>query len=785
MLSLNSSLTDSLKFANTSAFWVLKLYYNDDSTSTNFIGVSDQHIVDNNGSDIYYGIVKNWGEYTQSIDFFSFTSTTGSMNVTLMNTPDTLQGGRFTDLFATKNFGNRKWELFLHTRTDQHETNILDSSDRLIGTGVISGDIKYNYADVKLTLINNDGTYHNQIPKNRITTANYPNAPEENIDKPIPMAYGDFSPDETAETYGTGANFDHYFTKGKFPAIITDKWNKTDAQVFAQPDSVVLFELDQDNMYMYLNNYYVQCNSTNVDVDASYAEHSKPRIDFSGTAWSMFIPYVVSDETSGMSDWANTVDNDLSTHGRVSEGAGGGTISGFWRSPQFDTDLGTVSTVKWVIFYKDFNVNADTNVTHFSVRDALTGSAQNLTWNAGGGANPYAETFTPSWYSTDDKANWSFSTPSKIELRFTHNSSDFAHYIDIYQTGIEINFNPNSRNFTKKIVDITEILPSPQATAVSPSHSYFQDERGMSISKNLTKKIKKTTTITTPDVGEYIYYSGQGREFGSWVDADSRNNGYNSGNLIPNPIYMIEDILRTELGATSTTIDYAGFDSAGNTTNGTVKLPFADSIGDIKFSFSQYKLINSKELIERIGRQCMTFTFLSADGKFKVKPLLLPGDTFTVDATINFFDIKFTCLGKTNINNVRNKVIINYAEDYGKDRMIKSVTETDATSAGTGATGNNDTLTLEMDADCIIDDTTATQLAKGYIQLFKDRKIVIEFEIVTPKYHYLEVTDYITFTNWDSNLKLYGASFNSDVFIITNISKSVDNLKIRAIKVDS
>ena len=39
MLSLNSSLTDSLKFANTSAFWVLKLYYNDDSTSTNFIGL--------------------------------------------------------------------------------------------------------------------------------------------------------------------------------------------------------------------------------------------------------------------------------------------------------------------------------------------------------------------------------------------------------------------------------------------------------------------------------------------------------------------------------------------------------------------------------------------------------------------------------------------------------------------------------------------------------------------------------------------------------------------------
>ena len=38
MLSFDSSLSNALKNANTTAFWVLKLYYNDESS---FVGVSD------------------------------------------------------------------------------------------------------------------------------------------------------------------------------------------------------------------------------------------------------------------------------------------------------------------------------------------------------------------------------------------------------------------------------------------------------------------------------------------------------------------------------------------------------------------------------------------------------------------------------------------------------------------------------------------------------------------------------------------------------------------------
>ena len=47
MLSFDTDLSNALKNSNTTAFWVLKLYYNDESA---FIGVSDRHRQD--GTDI-------------------------------------------------------------------------------------------------------------------------------------------------------------------------------------------------------------------------------------------------------------------------------------------------------------------------------------------------------------------------------------------------------------------------------------------------------------------------------------------------------------------------------------------------------------------------------------------------------------------------------------------------------------------------------------------------------------------------------------------------------------
>ena len=172
MLSFDAGLTNALKNSNSTAFWVLKLYYNDES---DFIGVSDRHRQD--GTDIYYGLVASWGSYRQSLDFFNFTTSIGNMSLTLINADKSIQGKRFSDLLATNNFGNRKWELFLNT----NETATLDTAARMIASGIISGDIKFDTNNVTFSLLDSSEKKHKQLPRTVIDATTYPNAPEKNI----------------------------------------------------------------------------------------------------------------------------------------------------------------------------------------------------------------------------------------------------------------------------------------------------------------------------------------------------------------------------------------------------------------------------------------------------------------------------------------------------------------------------------------------------------------------------------------------------------------------------
>ena len=782
MLSFDSSLSNALKISNTTAFWVLKLYYNAEGSS-DFIGVSDTHRVD--GSDIYYGLVSSWGNYSQSLDFFNFTTTTGNMSVRLINTDKSIQGGRFSDLFSTNNFANRKWELFLNT----NQAGTYDTAARMIGMGIISGEIKYDYKSINLALLDNSNSAHNQVPINVVDVATHTNAPKGNINKPVPIFYGDCSADATALASGTSGNFDHHFVKGKFPAIITDKWNVSQAQVFARPDDVTVNDLDDFNIFSYKDGFYYQVNDANADVSAANA-----RVDYSGVDWRVFVPLATHSTSGDVSNFGNTVDGDLTTDGALaSVGAKGYQVDAYWRIPKVP-NLGIIDSIYFVIHYKDFTPDsghATEDINNFRVRVG-THTYEDLTWGTGAGSQAVTDS---SWYTDAEKEAWDLEDIIQLELDAGADTST-AHTLEIYQAGLEVRFSP-SQTFEKEVKDFYEV-----PTGATTSNIRYAEDKNAPI-LNVTRKVARTRTVTTPDVGEYVYVSGKGREYGAWIDTVDSNNrtdengdepdpNYASGALIENPIYMIEDILRRELGLDGSTtgidIDVETFDKAGNaqtdSTKGDIALLFNDAIADIKFAFSQYKFINSKDLITKICRQCMSFVFFSGSGKFKIKTLLLPSSTWGLEETIDFSEINIKNIGRTSLNNVRNKIIINYAEDYARDKMMESTTATDSTSAGTTVDGFGDTLTLELDADCILDSTTADNLRNAYKDHYKDRKVIIDFDIVSPKYNHLEITDFISFSNWDANLKLYGTAFSSDVFIIQNISKKVNGCSISALKVD-
>ena len=150
-------------------------------------------------------------------------------------------------------------------------------------------------------------------------------------------------------------------------------------------------------------------------------------------------------------------------------------------------------------------------------------------------------------------------------------------------------------------------------------------------------------------------------------------------------------------------------------------------------------------------------------------------------------NIIFKSISRTPLNNVRNDIDINYRYDHIQKQPLKTSNSTDSTSKGTTVDGYNysDGLKLELVADAILDGTTAGKLAVAYKNIMKDRKIIIKFDCVTPRYNDLEITDIITFKNWDTKIKLYGTAMSTtDYFIVKDISKSVNGCSITAIKVD-
>ena len=751
MLSFDSSLEQALETSSTESFWVLKLYYNAEGSS-DFIGVSDKDRTD--GSDIYYGIIASWGGLSQSLDFFNFTTSTLSMSISLINTDNTINGGRFSDLLSSNNFANRKWELFQNT--SRHDT--YDTSARMIGCGVISGNISYTDRALSLKLLDKTSKYNKQIPSSVVDIATYPNAPEKNINKPIPIAYGDFYQKTNIGTIPTSF-FDRYkqFYKSAYPAIITDQWDVGVAASEAKADSQALHTLDSENIYFYKQGYYPTLTGT-------IGISSNPTITLAGSSASVYVPLSSSGQGSGtvngsgsVSSPTNAVDGDFQS--KSSMVANGST------SANSDAAISyAIPKVPKLGQYSDINI-----ITKYGTSTNLANEVDDY-FEIGNVAvlsitsDSETEVGIPGIFTPDKRDAFNFEGNVTYKLY----SDAENETVEIYETGAKVDFNIEG-------IESHQISEQYEETVTGGFSIQTQFEKEEEV---ITETIVRTRTknIETPSEIDYIYYSGKGRKYHS--DIASRTS-YNTTDFYENPVYIIEDIIRQELSLGDSEIDETLFDAS----SGHLGDIFNDSVGDIRFAFSQNKFISSKDLINRISKQILSWVFISGDGKFKIRTLRRTGDYSSTDRTIDFEDIFFNSVSKTSLNGVRNDIVINYNYDYGQNQFIASVNPTaDSTSTGTTVNGYNQTLKLKMDAD-IIDETTATKLAEAYREIFKDRKVVINFECLRAKYNDLEIGDIIKFSNWDSSIKIYGDAMGTDYYIISNITKTPNTSSIKAIKV--
>jgi len=797
MLSFDSGLASSLKNAHSVSFWVLKLYYNNDATATNFIGVSDSHRVDS--ADVYHGIVSSWGSLKHSLDFFNFNTSVASLSIKLINTEQSIIGGRFSDLLATKNFANRKWELFQNTNS----LSTFDTAARMIGSGTISGDIKYDVSSVSLILVDFSFKYHKKLPTTIVDSSTYANAPKKNINKPIPMAYGDFYENEGIGTIPT-THFDRYkqFYRGAFPAIIVDEWDVQEQGSEAKVDSVAIKTLDADNVYVYIDGQYPSLTASNVDVSGN------PEIEFKGSAASVYVPL----STSNLASESGSGNYSVSNEEKVSDGsfiedeeanevakwsANSGTTNDSVATMTFAVPkvnklgvFGTVSAlVKWGT-NSDFEGDDDetfrytvgsTHVDH----DTITDDSETK------------ETINTLY--SGKTASWDFEGSILYTLKGGDDNQD--HYAHIYETGLVVDFTIEKIE-SHKITEMIEVGTTKRNYILLGNRTVW-DYNDPYVTTY--KKVPRTNTVLTPAEIDYVYCSGEGRKYGAWIDTvnsanrtdgngDEPDPNYAANAVIENPVYIIEDILRTELSLDSSTdgseINIETFDKAGNAqtdgTKGDIAFALNDAIADIRFAFSQPKFIYSKDLIERIGRQICSWVWVSADSKVKIRTLLRPTDTWASDKTVDYNDITLKSISRTPVDSVRNNVVANYAYDYGQGQYSEQSTA--AADSGSNSSqssdveGFNQVLKLELDADTL-ESTTANKIADAQLKMFKDRKIVLDFTCHIPLYNDLEITDVITFENWDSKIKLYGVAMGTDYFMIMDIGKTPFGCTIKAIQV--
>ncbi len=770
MLNFTSDLITAYKKDNTRAYWLLRLYYGDES---NFIGFGSKPVVV--GSDVYWEAL-SLGRFGQSTDLDDFIVSNGTMSVTLPNTPKAVEGGRFSDMFVSKKFTNRKWELF------QASDGVTFSTDNMIASGIIGAD--FDNTDTEITVRLNDWwiRYDIHVPTRRVTNDIYPNAPEKNIDEPIPMWYGDF---DTEDDVPAGSDWELWRTKGKAPAVIVEK-GKTDENVHCLPDTdkvaaVVLNQLNVKNVFMY-NQTYLACNQASVTLNANPANNTENLIKFTGNIFFYYVPITrdTGDGTATITNGSNIFDEDFTTSGNMD------TVGASLKT--FIVEMGEVKNLGRI------NPVGSTTIellAHFGTftGDPIDGAALGNFYAYGIEEDPKNEAFTwkgAAYQDLDIGDFWTAEQKEAVDLTALtfgiaiNAAGGGTGDVDIKSIGLKIKATAD-KQYTIRIVT--------QRASRLINGAYRYEEHGYE------------QEIRTPGDSEIetVFVSGKGREYGSWIEADSRTNGYNgtsAPDLIENPVYIIEDILRNELGLTSSEIDYASFDVAGNTTNGTIKDVFNENnTTDIKFAFSQHKITTAKLLIRKICKLSGLYFFWSA-GKAKV--VARKRTYAAVDDTIDFRYIAYQSpenssvqkpkTSMTMLADIINYFTVEYDFDYGANKTIKSRTPDENVSLKDDTSRDDysfDSTYLKSTVkfDLTPDETTADNLGEALISYLKDRKSIIEIETTSPRWNHLENTDIINIDNFTSDFTLFGTEISlTNTFMIINKSATLNGSRFTLVK---
>lgn len=604
----------------------------------------------------------------------------------------------------TNHFENREIKVYI-----VFTNGSLSSSDWLCLKSGIVKEIKYSIEGIIFSCVDAGEKRHKDIPGDKINKTDYPNCPDDNVGKIMPLLYG--------ELYG-GSRYLN--TRNEIPIIVVDE---------AKYKYLISLNQCKDLATVLFSKSVIYDEGTKCFISIRFGSETTPPETISyGRPTTIEFPkdktifghvskqFEVQGEKTDPStlDLKNTIDDDIDSYKFLTENQ---KLYVKIKLPDlfdivvdtyivFNVKFGTISTNGGKLRY--YNRNWDNGVGKFS--DGITFDSG----DSGYTKNYYIQ--RPSGEGGPDN-----SAHGKDELQADQNDIWKIDELNTYEFGIEINAGESA-----EIKNIWMVIYYPilRRDAIAKYGWVSIPERPEWARWGIwgyTKPIKHEMDNVT--------VSPKGAKFGAWIDADGRDNGYNQNDLVEKGAYDIEEILRTELGLSSSEINYQSFDACGNTTDGWKKnLKLAGKIDDEK---------NSLDIVKEICQNLAIAYFTDYQNKEKVINFM----GTTIDRTIDL--VKLTSpkagkssikLQKSSIKNIYTDFYVRYKKNFATGNFEgleyctpdeNSIGSSYQTKCSNAESNYKTRQTYTFEANWIRDQSTAQELCKRLVDWFTIQHYII------------------------------------------------------------
>lgn len=657
-----------------------------------------------------------------------------------------------------KNFRNRTVNIYRIT-----EAMASISNHDAEFTGIVS-DYFYDNTTKEwvFKLVGNVVKYDKLLPDETVNLTDYPNAPRSSLGMPIPFVYGSF----TLGTYDAAHNLYHLA-----PTVCTDKiaGNFTIA-------SHALYGLTSGEQYVFLPGLGVYGGALSAQDGATYPSVTLtapsyltlPAAEYFKLVFVYLIPSMKG-SINTVGTITNIVDNDVNTTVAIT-GDYYARFPSLQGDGEFLKDATSAQMYNQIAGYAYVTAYSGANTTILSMYNPDSGTAYEP---AGTGFNTTGfktsnDGVTPNGFGiatnrTDNTASgtawaggattqWSWEEIARYEYGLNLGASVTC---TISVAGIRIE---------NLIISGASLdMYSPNMPRVRGGTTPNRREGRRDNSRSNPYRVNASEFY--PLVGENrlsnqsgynftgfsaVFTQCQGRKFGSWIDDVGRSNSYNQNNLISLSNFIIESVLRDELGVPSSEIDVSTFDDAES--------------GAYSFTFSQNEFVSGSELIQQLSFFSRSITTCKSNGEWKLYQF---EDTPAAsDDSLDWHDVRILSISDIDAGAMANDVTIVYNYDYGKQQYTHDTNAEDTTSKGSTSDGINRTALAKFECPYIRAFSSGTNYSTSIrdflLAQWKTPHREVTFEVIAKDKWGIEELDVIEFSNFETNIAGIGAGSSGD-----------------------